>query len=66
MTTMKEIQKLSDTDLEKLIEEKRAEVQKFRFGTGGRNVSAVRIAKTEIARAMTELTNRSKVANTAK
>lgn len=62
MKDMKEIQKMNDTDLVAFVEEKRAEVQKSRFNAAERNVKAVRAAKTEIARALTELAARSKAA----
>lgn len=55
---MKEIKAMSDKDLTAFITEQRAEVQKHRFGLGGRDVKAARAAKTAIARACTERTNR--------
>ena len=58
---MKDIQKKSDKDLVAHVNEKREEVRKFRFGTAGagaRDVRAVRTAKKEIARSLTELNAR--------
>lgn len=57
---MSELNKLSDQELSELVEAQRTEVQQHRFGTGGRNVKAVRTAKKNIARALTLLTARSK------
>lgn len=59
---MKEIEKMDDKALAAFIEEKREEVRTHRFGTGGRNVSAVRNAKKDIARALTLQTTRAKAA----
>jgi len=67
MTDYKEIAKKDDKELIAFINEKREEVRKFRFGTAGagtRNIRAVRNAKLDIARAMTEQTKRSKSNNT--
>ena len=58
---MKDIQKKKDTDLVKHVEEKRAELRKFRFGVAGagtRDVKAAKNAKKEIARTLTELNAR--------
>ena len=63
MSNYKEIQKKSDKDLVSHVQEKREEVRTFRFGTAGagtRDVRAVRNAKKEIARSLTELTARKK------
>ena len=60
MTDMQEIKKMSDKDLTSLVEEKRTEMQKSRFNAAERNVKATRAAKKEIARALTELTARTK------
>ena len=51
---------MKEKDLASFINEKRETVRSFRFGTGGRDVRSVRIAKKEIARALTELRERSK------
>lgn len=59
---MKEITALSDQDLTTFVTEQRAEVQKHRFGVGGRDVTAARAAKQNVARALTELTARRKAA----
>jgi ribosomal protein L29 len=61
MSNMKEIRKKDDKGLVAYVGEKREEVRAFRFGTAGagtRNVRAVRFAKKEIARALTELNAR--------
>ncbi len=58
MSEYKEIQKKSDKELASHVAEKRQEVRKFRFDTAGagtRDVRAVRNAKKEIARSLTEL-----------
>jgi ribosomal protein L29 len=58
-----EIQKKTDTDLEKLIAETREEVRTLRFnsaGSGLRDRKAIHNAKRTIARALTERTARSK------
>ncbi len=49
---------MKDNDLIKLVGEKREEIRSFRFGTAGRNVSAHRIARKDVARALTELNDR--------
>lgn len=61
---MKEIRKKDDKALVAYINEKREEVRSFRFGVAGasaRNVRAVRAAKKEIARGLTELSSRASV-----
>ena len=61
MSNMKEIRKKDDKALIAYVGEKREEVRAFRFGTAGagtRNVRAVRAAKKEIARSLTELNAR--------
>lgn len=61
---MSEILKMNDADLAKFVKEKRDELQKMRFGTAGssmRNSHAIRNTRREIARALTELTKRTKV-----
>lgn len=66
MSTMKDIRKKDEKGLASYIAEKREEVRAFRFGTAGagtRNVRAVRAAKKEIARSLTELTARTKASN---
>lgn len=63
MSSYQDIQKKSDAELQKHVEEKREEVRKFRFGTAGagtRDVRAVRNAKQEIARCLTELNARAR------
>jgi len=55
MTKMNEIKKLKDSDLSSLVSEKRESIRSFRFGTAGRDASAHRIARKDIARALTEL-----------
>lgn len=61
---MSEILKKNDAELVKFISEKRDELQKMRFGVSGstmRNSHAIRNTRREIARALTELTRRTKV-----
>ncbi len=56
-----EIRKLSDKELEKLIEEKRAAVQQFRFDVTGSKVKNIKTgsnAKKDVARILTELASR--------
>jgi ribosomal protein L29 len=60
LTTMKDIQAMSDKELASFVEKARAEAQKHRFGLGGRDVKAARAARTNVARALTEVTSRSK------
>ena len=50
-----EINKMKDSEIVSLVTENRETLRGFRFGTGGKDVSAHRIAKKEIARALTEL-----------
>ncbi len=66
MSTMKEIRKKDEKSLVAYVNEKREEVRSFRFGTAGagtRNVKAVRAAKKEIARSLTELSARKRTSN---
>ena len=61
---MSEILKMNDADLVKFVSEKREALQKMRFGANGsgmRNSFTIRNTRKEIARALTELTKRSKV-----
>lgn len=63
---MKEIRKKDEKSLVAYVNEKREEVRSFRFGTAGagtRNVKAVRAAKKEIARSLTELSLRKRSSN---
>lgn len=58
-----EFKEKNDTDLLTAIAEMREELRKLRFGTAGsaiRNSHAVRNLRRDIARALTELTRRSK------
>lgn len=60
---MKDIREKNDMELTQFVTEKRAELQKLRFGTTGSNLRNTRVQRTtrrEIARALTELTTRSK------
>jgi len=69
MTAMKDIKKKNDKDLTSFINEKREEVRHFRFSTAGagtRDVRAVRTAKKEIARSLTEQNARTRSGNEAK
>ena len=55
MTKMNDIKKMKGEELSKFVAEKREAVRSFRFGTGGKDVSAARVARKDIARALTEL-----------
>ncbi len=62
--TMTEIKKKTDTDLIKLVSEKKEEVRKIRFesaGSGMRNSYAIRNLRKGIARVLTELNSRAKI-----
>jgi ribosomal protein L29 len=57
-----EIKKLSDKELEKLVEEKRAAVQQFRFDITGSKVKNIKTgsnARKDVARLLTEIASRS-------
>jgi ribosomal protein L29 len=59
--TSKELKEKNITELTTLVNEKREELRKIRFGTAGatmRNVHAGRNLRRDIARIMTELTSR--------
>ena len=59
---MHTLKKKSDSDLHKELNEKRSELQRFRFGMTGskiRNVKHGRDLRKDIARVMTELGHRS-------
>lgn len=63
MSKNKEIKKKDDKALVDLVKEKRAAIRSFRFSNAGsstRNVRQVREDKKVIARALTELTTRSR------
>ncbi|MCB9811407.1 50S ribosomal protein L29 [Candidatus Nomurabacteria bacterium] len=62
MKTMADIRKLSDKELQELVTERREEMRSARFNHASRDVRAVRAARHEIARALTELTARGKEA----
>lgn len=64
MTKMNEIKKMKDSELIALVTEKREAIRGFRFGTGGRDVRAKRSSRKEVARALTELTARSRQGKT--
>lgn len=58
---MKDIQEKKDTDLTKMLAEKREELRTFRFNMSGsalRDVRAARTNKKDIARILTELNAR--------
>ena len=55
MTKMTDIKKMKDSELVALVTEKREATRAFRFGTGGKDVSAMRTARKDVARALTEL-----------
>ena len=57
-----ELRKLSDKELEKLIEEKRAAVRQFRFDVTGSKVKNIKEgsnARKDVARLLTEVAARS-------
>lgn len=55
MTKMTEIKKMKDSDLASMVAEKREVMRSFNFGTAGKDVSSARMARKDIARALTEL-----------
>lgn len=55
MTKMTDIKKMKDSELVTLVSEKREVTRSFRFGTGGKDVGAMRTARKDIARSLTEL-----------
>jgi len=60
---MNQYTKKTDSDLQKELKEKRAELQNFRFGMAGsktRNVKRGRDLRAAIARILTELNQRSR------
>lgn len=66
MSSYKDIQKKDDKQLADYVAQKREEARKFRFGTAGagtRDVRAIRAAKKEVARSLTELNARKRTAN---
>ncbi|MCB9818757.1 50S ribosomal protein L29 [Candidatus Nomurabacteria bacterium] len=58
MAKMNEIKKMKDTELASLIKDKREVLRNFRFGTGGKDVGAMREARKDVARSLTELKTR--------
>lgn len=66
MSKMNDIKKMSDKDLISLVKEKREAVRGSRFNSTARDVKAIRNAKLEIARALTEITMRGKSLEQAK
>ncbi len=58
MTKMNDIKKMKDADIATFINEKREAVRAAGFGMGGKNTAAVRVARQDIARALTELNSR--------
>ena len=60
MTDYKEISKMSDADLTEFVQKERETLRSLRFGKAERNSNAARVAKTNIARALTEQTKRAK------
>ena len=68
MKKMKDFINKTDADLAKLVSEKRAELQKFRFGGAGSKVTNVKLGsalRKEIARVMTEISARKNKAKNA-
>ncbi len=65
MTTMQDIKKKSDQELAALVTEARETIRQERFKDKfSRKASVVRNAKTEVARALTELSARRRTVNT--
>lgn len=58
MKKMEDIRKMSDKQLQELVNNHREEMRSFRFNHAARDVRAVRTARHEVARALTELTAR--------
>jgi hypothetical protein len=58
MKTMKDITSMKDAELTTFLAEEREAARKHRFETGARDVRAIRAAKKNVARAMTEITRR--------
>ncbi len=59
MTNMQDIRKKSDSELTELVQKSRETIRQERFKEiMSRKASVIRNAKTEIARALTELTTR--------
>ena len=63
MTDMKEIKAMKDAELVSFVSEKREGIRSARFNAASKNVRAVRTARREVARALTELSTRTKAAN---
>lgn len=57
---MTDIKKMNDTDLAKMVSEKREAVRTFRFGAGREKVGEWRENRKDIARGLTELNLRAK------
>lgn len=57
-TPMKDISNMNDKDLAAFVHEKREAVRSARFNPSARDVRAVRSAKKDIARALTETSRR--------
>lgn len=60
---MKTLAGKKDAELVTFITEQRAALQQARFGMGGSDVKAVKTAKKDIARALTELATRAQNTN---
>lgn len=61
MSNFKEIQKKSDAEIVSFVKEQRESLRSARFagaGAGTRNVKAVRTARKDVARSLTELNTR--------
>lgn len=59
MTNMQDIRKKSDAELVAIVEKGRETIREERFKDKfSKKASVIKIAKTEVARALTELTNR--------
>lgn len=58
MTTMNDITNMNDKDLAEFVEAERETVRSSRFNPAARDVRKVRIAKKNVARALTEMNRR--------
>jgi ribosomal protein L29 len=58
MTKMSEIKNMKDADIATFVNEKREVVRAQNFGAAGKNTSAAKFARKDIARALTLLNSR--------
>lgn len=66
MTDMKTIAAMSEKDLTVFVTEKRAVIQKSRFNKTERDTSIISKAKSDVARALTQLNKKEVSGNTTK